>query len=194
MKLITAAIAALAVSFAGSTALVQGSNYIVFSAMYSAPVDSKYSIGDDLTGELGMKGGTGFALAFGHKFSNGIVLEAEVSSKSSKAKSNTLDQVWDLGGGNTTPAGTYVLSPQVKFTTTALMVKGVFRTSEVGSGLRPYFGAGLGVSNVKMHNFWVTDEGTDSEHANAAEIHPAMSVPGFRMPGFDRKAFIQQSS
>ena len=31
-------------------------------------------------------------------------------------------------------------------------------------------------------------------HANAAEIHPSMAEPGFRMPAFDRKAIIQQSS
>ncbi len=44
MKSITAVTAALAVSFAGSAAHAQSNNYIVFSAMYSAPLDSKYSI------------------------------------------------------------------------------------------------------------------------------------------------------
>ncbi len=104
-----------------------------------------------------MKGGAGFVLAFGHKFSNGFALVAEVSSKSSKAKSITLDQNMGLVGGGLVPAGTYDLTPQVKITTTALMANGVFRTNEVGSGLRPYFGAGLGVSNVKIHDITITE-------------------------------------
>ncbi|MCY4137229.1 MAG: outer membrane beta-barrel protein [Rhodobacteraceae bacterium] len=163
MKLITTVTAAFAVSFAGSATLAQGNNYIVFSAMYSAPLDSDFSIGEDLTGELGMKGGAGFVLAFGHKFSNGLALEAEVSSKGSKAKSITFGQDRDIGPNpDTDPddritAGTsYPVTPQVKITTTALMANGVFRTNEVGSGLRPYLGAGLGVSNVKIRNLTVT--------------------------------------
>ena len=167
MKSITVVIAALAVSFAGSAALAQGSNYVVFSAMYSAPLDSNFSVGADLTGEFGMKGGAGFVLAFGQKLSNGFALEAEVSSKSSKAKSITLDQEWpDEAGGTPVAAGTYDITPQLRITTTALMANGVFRTNEVGSGLRPYVGAGLGVSNVKIHGFTVTD-GTGSEVVSA---------------------------
>ena len=185
--LTTCIICALSVLLAGSAALAQSGNYIVFSAMYSASSDSNFSVGD-VTGEFGIKGGGGFLLAFGNRFDSGFSLETEVSNRGSKVESLTLGRPEQNG---TVPDTTFFPVPggdvvstvasegvettavaegadntismadisltdttvtaqftPIKITTTALMVNGVFRMDDVGF-LRPYFGAGVGISIVK---------------------------------------------
>ena len=161
MRHIFGIISVLAVSLAGSTALAQGSNYIVVSAMYSSALDSDYNVAD-VTGKYGMKGGGGFLMAYGHRFDNGFAIETEFSTKSSKATSIKLDQNLVVSG-TTVPAGTYPFPAPIKVTTTAFMANGVFRMGDVGLGLRPFFGAGIGLANAKVHDYTISDGANDIE-------------------------------
>ena len=143
MKSIFAVLSTLAVSMGGTAALAQSNiQYVVLSAMYSKPLDSDFIGLDNSTGELGMNGGAGFVLAYGLGISNSFALEAELSIRNSKAKSAT-------GEGSDAIA----FDPQTKLSTAAFMLNGVFRVGEVASGIRPYFGAGIGISKVRADSF-----------------------------------------
>ena len=143
MKSIIGVLSALAVSMGGTAALAQSNNhYIVLSAMYSKPLDSDFTRSDNSTGELGMKNGAGFVLAYGYGISNSLALEAELSIRNSKVQSVT-------GGGS----GITAFDPPTKLSTTAFMINGVFRVSEAASGFRPYFGAGIGMSKARANGF-----------------------------------------
>lgn len=148
----------LAMFMAGSPVLAQDQDndqYIVFSAMYSSALDSDYSAGT-VTAELGMKGGGGFLLAYGHRISDSFAIETEYSTRGSKAESIALNE--DLVVlGTTIGAGTYGISPPIKITTAALMANGVYRMGEVGFGMHPYFGVGVGMANVKVHDYTLSD-------------------------------------
>ena len=146
MKSIIGILSALAVSLGGTATLAQSNNqYIVLSAMYSKPLDSDFTGVDNTTGEIGMKSGAGFLFAYGHGISGSLVLEAELSIRNSKTKSFTGEGV-----------GSTAISLPAKLSTLAFMVNGVFRTGEIASGIRPYFGAGIGMSQAKADGFNLT--------------------------------------
>ena len=58
-------------------------------------------------------------------------------------------------------AGTYDFESPIKLSTTALMANGIFRMSESTHGVRPFFGAGIGISNVRIHDYTVSDGTND---------------------------------
>ena len=146
MKSIIGILSVLAVSLGGTAALAQGNNqYIVLSAMFSKPLDSDFTGLDNATGQIAMKGDAGFLLAYGYGIAGSFTLEAEISIRNSKTKSLT-------GGG----VGSTAISPPAKISTLAFMLNGVFRTSEVASGISPYFGTGIGISQAKADGFGLT--------------------------------------
>ena len=146
MKSIIGILSALAVSLGGSAALAQGnSHYIVLSAIYSKPLHSDFTGLGNTTGQIAMKGGAGFLFAYGFGIAGSLALEAELSIRNSKTKSFT-------GGG----VGSSAIRPPAKLSTLAFMFNGVFRTREVTPGIRPYFGAGIGVSQAKADGFDLT--------------------------------------
>ena len=146
MKSIIGILSSLAISLGGTAALAQSNNqYIVLSAMYSKPLDSDFTGLDNTTGEISMKSGAGFVFAYGHGISGGFALEAELSIRNTKTKSFT-------GGG----VGATAINPPAKLSTLAFMLNGMFRVGEVASGIRPYFGAGIGMSQAKADGFNLT--------------------------------------
>lgn len=146
MKSIIGILSALVISLGGTAALAQSNNqYIVLSAMYSKPLDSEFTGLDNTTGEFGMKSGAGFVLAYGHGISGSFALEAELSIRNSKTKSFSGEGV-----------GTTAINLPAKLSTLAFMLNGVFRVGEVASGIRPYFGAGIGISQAKADGFNLT--------------------------------------
>lgn len=146
MKSIIGIVIALAVSLGGTAALAQSNyQYIVLSAMYSKPLDSDFTGLDNTTGEFGMKSGTGFVLAYGIGISRSLALEAELSFRNTKTKSFTGEGV-----------GITAINFPAKLSNLAFMLNGVFRMSDVASGIRPYFGAGIGISQAKADGFDLT--------------------------------------
>ncbi len=146
MKSIIGILSALAVSLGGTAALAQSDiQYIVLSAMYSKPLDSDFTGLDNTTGEFGMKGGPGFVLAYGFGISGSLALETELSFRNTKTKEFTGDGL-----------GTNAINFPAKLSTLAFMVNGVFRTSDIAAGIRPYFGAGIGISQAKADGFDLT--------------------------------------
>ena len=146
MKSIIVILTALAVSLGGTAALAQSNNqYIVLSAMYSKPLDSDFTGLDNSTGEITMKSGAGFFFAYGYGNFGSLALEAELSFRNTKTKSFTGEGV-----------GATALNPPAKISNLAFMLNGVFRAGEGASGIRPYLGAGIGISQAKADGFNLT--------------------------------------